>query len=647
MAEHVQEALDQMVAPMRDLMDREIFSQDEVHAIISRRRESEYLLRRRAARKADFLRYIQAEMDLEKLRNLRTLQKKRDTLNNKQVVDDEDEEQINKNEGKHIGDAHIIQHIHLLFVRAIRKFRSDLSLHLAHADFCKEQKSFTRLGRVYAEALQIFPRQDGLWIEAASHEFFGPTRSIRNARVLLQRALRINKTSQDLWLEYFSLELHYAQTLKGRRQILQGDDPSVDDDKTVDRVDELKIPMIICKNAIQSIPDEVTFRLRFLDTCSRFPNTEPIQEAIQASLRKDFESSPEAWIARALYVAEKQALPEGERTLIESEISNQNNSDSDSSSGSSDDDSDSDSDDEEQRPAKRARPLSSEPVVAVLEQALETVTTDEMYVQAFRFARSYQNQLEETAEEGDSDQQQAMETVQKFLQNIFDAKSENCSSSELILELVNYLAETSRQRKKPTMMLEKFCKENVKPSFETWVKWAGMESKNTVSVLKMGLSKVPMSDPDHLRLLLQYLGARMLLESNNKGSIWDAFQRMLLLHAGKEDTTMEMPDIVQEYAFGISSVADACFKLLQFYQKSGNVQSARKLYAAVLFQSSVIKGNSPNVEEWKVFVDHCISLERKDKNRLLRLYNQVLEIFQGTSLEEHYETQKAEALYSN
>jgi len=78
MAEHVQASLDRMVAPLRDLMDRQIFTEEEIRAVVSRRRESEYLLRRRAARKADFVRYIEAETLLEKLRVLRTARRKRD-----------------------------------------------------------------------------------------------------------------------------------------------------------------------------------------------------------------------------------------------------------------------------------------------------------------------------------------------------------------------------------------------------------------------------------------------------------------------------------------------------------------------------------------------------------------------------------------
>ena len=84
MAEHVQEALDEMVAPLRDLQEREVFSVAEIHAIVARRRDSEYALRHRIPRKADFLRYIQAEMDLERLRKLRVKRLRREQREQRQ-----------------------------------------------------------------------------------------------------------------------------------------------------------------------------------------------------------------------------------------------------------------------------------------------------------------------------------------------------------------------------------------------------------------------------------------------------------------------------------------------------------------------------------------------------------------------------------
>ena len=72
MAEQVQSILEQMVPHLKDLQDRSIFTPTEITSIVERRRKSEYLLHRRnSARKSDYLRYIEDEIMLEKLRKLR------------------------------------------------------------------------------------------------------------------------------------------------------------------------------------------------------------------------------------------------------------------------------------------------------------------------------------------------------------------------------------------------------------------------------------------------------------------------------------------------------------------------------------------------------------------------------------------------
>ena len=134
--------------------------QSEIRTIVERRRESEYLLRRRAPRKSDYLRYIQAERNLERLRSLRNKklsahkreiqQRERGRGNN-----EKDTKQRKNASTSSIGDASIVQLIHFLFVRAKRKWRDDISWHLQHAEFSKEVKSFQMLGKIYAEALQV------------------------------------------------------------------------------------------------------------------------------------------------------------------------------------------------------------------------------------------------------------------------------------------------------------------------------------------------------------------------------------------------------------------------------------------------------------------------------------------------------------
>ena len=129
----------------------------EIRAIVNRRRESEYLLRRLNSRKADYLRYIEAEMNLEKLRALRS--KKLADRKHRKALTPEEQQKHNKKKDSKIGDGHIIQHVHTLFVRALRKFRGDVSLHLQHAAFAKEAKSFNRLDKIYTQALQVRERK--------------------------------------------------------------------------------------------------------------------------------------------------------------------------------------------------------------------------------------------------------------------------------------------------------------------------------------------------------------------------------------------------------------------------------------------------------------------------------------------------------
>mmetsp|Transcript_23332 Transcript_23332/g.57422 ORF Transcript_23332/g.57422 Transcript_23332/m.57422 type:complete len:595 (-) Transcript_23332:31-1815(-) len=579
MAEHVQESLDRMVAPLRDLMDRQIFSETEIKAIVERRRESEYLLRRVAARKADFLRYIQAEQDLERLRQLRTKQRKRDHLKS-QIPDEHSQKQ-------HIGDVHIVQHLHLLFVRAIRKFRSDLSLHLLHADFCKQMKSYSRLGKVYSEALQIFPRQSGLWIEAASNEFFGPNRSIRNARILLQRGIRFNKTSEDIWCQMFSLEMHYAQTLRGRKQILLGA-------KITEEIAEsasYKIAEVIYKNAVKAVSDSIPFRLRLLDICRKFPDTERLMETIQEQLETDFGGQPEAWIARALFEAEKDLKVYG-----------------------------SESDDEEEEkpehPSKKQR--KNDAAVAVLEKAIDALPNDRMHLQAFEFARKYKEELEE---KGDSVIQ-----VQEFL-DLLEKRISGHLSSELALEYADYLLESSKVTE-ALASLENFCMSKKPVDSSPWIQWAGLSS-SPKTVLSRATKCVPMSSAcEHLKILLQLFGCQLSAKEDNF-ILFQTFQRLLLLSPSSQSLFVE--DLGACQSFGLQSIAEACVKYLEHAATIG-LPAVRKVYSAVLFNSSV-EVNDINMNELQNFVERSAALESKDKVRRRRIYERALEMFEGTDLE--------------
>lgn len=208
------------------------------------------------------------------------------------------------------------------------------------------------LGKLFARALQLHPRNSGLWIKAASWEFFDASNS-SSARSLMQRGLRINPGAKNLWLQYFRLEFCYVEKVTGRRKVLGLDDPDGDsgDKGTGDRdaqneggmiIPALEgegdgeqsgapsfkgvkkataavaapvmndtarkfyrgaVPLAVFRAAIKAVPLDVGFRGEFLRCCAEdFPGlSDEVATAILSSIADDFPESCEAWELRALY----------------------------------------------------------------------------------------------------------------------------------------------------------------------------------------------------------------------------------------------------------------------------------------------------------------------------------------------------------
>jgi hypothetical protein len=67
-------------------------------------------------------------------------------------------------------------------------------------------------------ALQLHPQESGLYIMGAAHEL--DHMSATGARTLLQRGLRINGDSMDLWKEYVKMEMGFIERLRRRWEVL-------------------------------------------------------------------------------------------------------------------------------------------------------------------------------------------------------------------------------------------------------------------------------------------------------------------------------------------------------------------------------------------------------------------------------------------
>lgn len=198
--------MEQMIPELEDLEERGFFSKAEIKHIVKKREQFEYLLKRPAPVKGDFYRYVQYEQKLEELRLHR-------------------KEALGLHGKKSLADSAIVQRCHFIFDRACRRFKGDLRLWLRWLQFCRDSNSPRQMSRVLTRALQLHVSEPGLWSYAAAWEF-DHNGNAAAARMLMQRGLRMRPDSQQLWLEYFKLELHYAQKLVARRKVLGIDSPA-------------------------------------------------------------------------------------------------------------------------------------------------------------------------------------------------------------------------------------------------------------------------------------------------------------------------------------------------------------------------------------------------------------------------------------
>jgi U3 small nucleolar RNA-associated protein 6 len=136
--------------------------------------------------------------------------------------------------------------------------------------------------------------------------------------VFLQRGLRLNRDSHQLWHQYFKLELIYVEKIKARRKILgifNNKDDESNDECNVEQKDSLNIikisgdddflktkklelegldtnldddnlllrgelAKVVYSNAIKAIPNDLSFRKEFINVCRELSDTNTIQEEI-------------------------------------------------------------------------------------------------------------------------------------------------------------------------------------------------------------------------------------------------------------------------------------------------------------------------------------------------------------------------------
>ncbi|KAI0287467.1 U3 small nucleolar RNA-associated protein 6-domain-containing protein, partial [Russula brevipes] len=198
--ERVQFEQEQMLAELKDLGEKGLFSPTEIKHIIKKRTAFETTLVRRIPNKNDYLRYAAYEMGLEALRRKRAARLK-----------------LPKSPPS-ISDYALTRRQFQIFERALKKFKSDVSLWMQYLRVAQRAGSRALAGRIAARAVQLHPRTPALYVLAAAHELAHG--GMGAARVLLQRGLRLNAGSADMWREYVRLELGFVEAVRRRWDVL-------------------------------------------------------------------------------------------------------------------------------------------------------------------------------------------------------------------------------------------------------------------------------------------------------------------------------------------------------------------------------------------------------------------------------------------
>ncbi|KAH9855257.1 U3 small nucleolar RNA-associated protein 6-domain-containing protein [Lenzites betulinus] len=198
--ERVQFQQEQMLAELKDLVQRSLFTQKEVKQIMQKRTAFETALVRRIPKKSDFLRYATYEMSLEALRRKRV-------------------ERLKLPKGPpSISDYALVRRQFQIFERALKKFKGDVGLWIQYIQVAKKEGARALVGRITARALQLHPNVPALYVLAASHELEHLSPSA--ARALLQRGIRLNSDSVEMWREYVKMELNFVESLRRRWSVL-------------------------------------------------------------------------------------------------------------------------------------------------------------------------------------------------------------------------------------------------------------------------------------------------------------------------------------------------------------------------------------------------------------------------------------------
>lgn len=196
--------LEQCIPEVDDLVEKGLFTKSEASAIMKKRTDFEHCLNSRGSSIKDYVKYIDFEANVDKLRKKRV----------KRI--------LQSGRSHSISDWSIEHRIEFIFQRGCNKFPQDLKFWAMYLRFMKHRgsrTSYKKIHNVYNQLLKLHPNNVEIWISCAKYEYEKHA-NFKSCRTVFQNALRFNSHVPKLWYEYVKFELNFVTKLINRRKVM-------------------------------------------------------------------------------------------------------------------------------------------------------------------------------------------------------------------------------------------------------------------------------------------------------------------------------------------------------------------------------------------------------------------------------------------
>jgi len=271
MAEYVEQRMEEMLGEVEQMERVNLLDSREVKELLKKRKHFEYKIQKRTKSKEDFMSYIQYEVNLLSLLDIRR-------------------ENTGYGHKKAEIEGGVKTRINKLYKILEHRFQSDVNIWLSHIQFLKTIKWDSSVSRIYLRVLQVHNDKPGLWVAAAKWEF-EQVGNPDNGRQIMLRGLRFLPTSWVLHREYLKLELLYVEQLRKRGEVLGVEKTK---EELEDSVLDCAIVKLVAKAAVEAV-NSPKFVVSLIATARLFPFALDISKELLVTLQEKFPTSPVTW----------------------------------------------------------------------------------------------------------------------------------------------------------------------------------------------------------------------------------------------------------------------------------------------------------------------------------------------------------------